>query len=66
MNIKSINKVKYFLFLFCFFILSNYSCQKNSDEKKVRVDFSRKEEIISLSRESGSPLMAAVSPLISS
>jgi len=65
MNIKSINKVKYFFFIFIVFILSCFSCQKNSDEKKVRVDFSRKEEIHFLPGGSGILLKAAVSAMVS-
>ncbi len=65
MSIQSVTKMKYFSLLFFLFILFNSSCQKNSDDKKIKVDLSKREEINSLPGESGRPLRAAVAAMIS-
>ncbi len=71
MNIKKINKikpmsrVKYCLPLIFFFLLIFICCQKDQSKKKVKVDFSKKEEIDLQIIESGIPLRAAVSAMIS-
>ncbi len=65
MTIKSSNKIKYSLFIFIVFILSCSSCQKNSDKKEIKVDFSRGEEVPSLPGNSGPPIRAAVSARVS-
>ncbi len=65
MIIKSRNKIKYSLFIFIVFILSCYSCQKNSDKKEIKVDFSRREEVHPLPGNSGPPIRAAVAARVS-
>jgi phosphonate transport system substrate-binding protein len=65
MNIISLNKIKYLLFFLFVFIISTYSCQKSSHEEKVKVSFSLREEIRSISGDSGQPLRAAVAARIS-
>lgn len=65
MKIKSVTKMKYFSLLFFLFILINSSCQKNSDDKKIKVDLSNREQIHSLPGESGQSLRAAVAAMIS-
>lgn len=62
---NSIIKVKYYLLLFFVVILSYSSCQKDVDNKIVKVDFSGKEEIHSLPGGSGLSLHAAVSAMVS-
>jgi len=65
MSIQSVTKMKYFSLLFFLFILINSSCQKNSDEKKIKVDLSKREEIQSLPGETEGPLRVAVAAMIS-
>ena len=71
MNIKQINNikpefwVKYSLPLIFFFLLIFICCQKDQGNNKVKVDFSKKEEINSKINESDIPLRVAVSAMIS-
>ncbi len=65
MSIQPATKMKYFSLLFFLFILINSSCQKNSDDKKIKVDLSNREQVHSLPGESGRPLRAAVAAMIS-
>lgn len=71
MNINQINKIKpmswtkYFLPLIFFFLVIFTCCQENQSNKKVKVDFSKKEDINSQINESGIPLRVAVSAMIS-
>ena len=65
MSIQSVTKMKYFSLLFFLFILINSSCQKNSDDKKIKVDLSNREQVHSLPGESGQPLRVAVAAMIS-
>lgn len=62
---NSINKVKYYFLLFFVVVLSYNSCQKNGDNKAIKVDFSGKEEIHSLPGGSDLSLNAAVSAMVS-
>jgi phosphonate transport system substrate-binding protein len=64
MNIKSIKKV-YFFFSLIFLVVTFFNCKKNDDVKKVRVDFSHREEIQPHESGTGPPLRAAVSAMIS-
>jgi phosphonate transport system substrate-binding protein len=64
-NIKFIKKVNYCLLLFFVIILSCISCQKNVDNKIVKVDFSGEEELYSLPGGSGLSLNAAVAAMVS-
>ncbi len=57
--------MKYFSLLFFLFILFNSFCQKNSDDKKIKVDLSKREEIQSLPGETKGPLRVAVAAMIS-
>lgn len=71
MNIKSIFKIKslvkgkYFFFLFLIFMMTFSFCQKSSNNEKLRVDFSKREEINSFPNGSGPPVTAAVSAMTS-
>jgi len=71
MDIKKINNfkpepwIKYSLPLIFFFLLTFICCQKDQSNNKVKVDFSKKEEINSKINESGIPLQAAVAAMIS-
>lgn len=57
---------KVYLCFFLFIVLVNFfNCKKNDDVKKVRVDFSHREEIQSHESGTGPPLRAAVSAMIS-
>lgn len=63
MNIKSTNKIIFLFFLI--FILLLFSCQKNSDEERIKVNFSNREDVYFETRLSKRPLRAAVSAMVS-
>lgn len=63
MDIKPINKV--IISLLLLFILSLFSCQKNKEEEKIKVNFSHREDNYFQPNTSGPPLKAAVSAMIS-